>query len=140
MKLRWQNSIFGVDAFTGGVVYNDHNNFNKANSQDVFSGLYFNFPTALSNEIVEAYVYDRTVSRGITTDNWSGVAAPFRFPAPQDLYTWGLRIKSKLQAAIPRIARSCYHAPNVNEALKNARSEFDAVIAELMLIPRKSGI
>jgi hypothetical protein len=95
VKLRWQNSIFGVDAFTGGVVYNDHNNFNKANSQDVFSGLYFNFPTALSNEIVEAYVYDRTVSRGITTDNWSGVAAPFRFPAPQDLYTWGLRIKSK---------------------------------------------
>jgi hypothetical protein len=42
-----------------------------------------------------------------------------------------LRIKSKLQAAIPRIARSCYHAPNVNQALKNARSEFDAVIAEL---------
>jgi len=42
-----------------------------------------------------------------------------------------LRIKSKLQAALPRIARSCYHAPNVTEALKNARSEFDVVIGEL---------
>jgi hypothetical protein len=42
-----------------------------------------------------------------------------------------LRIKSKLQAALPRIARSCYHAPSVSEALKNARSEFDVVIGEL---------
>jgi hypothetical protein len=42
-----------------------------------------------------------------------------------------LRIKSKLQAALPRIARSCYHAPSVNESLKNARGEFDVLIAEL---------
>lgn len=95
VKLRWQNSLFGVDAFTGGLVYNDHDNLNMANSQDVFSGLYFNFPTALTNEIVEAYVFNRNVSRGITTDNWSGIAAPFRFPAPQDLSTWGVRLRSK---------------------------------------------
>ncbi|MEO6003264.1 MAG: alginate export family protein [Opitutus sp.] len=95
VKVRWQNALFGVDAFTGGVVYNDHNNLNKANSQDVFSGLYFNFPTALKREMLEAYVLNRTVSRGITTDNWSGVSAPFRFPAPQDLYTWGVRLRSK---------------------------------------------
>jgi hypothetical protein len=42
-----------------------------------------------------------------------------------------LRIKSKLQAALPRIARRCYHAPSVNEALKSARAEFDILIAEL---------
>ena len=95
VKVRWQNRYFGVDAFTGGVVYNDHDNLNKANSQDVFSGLYFNFPTVATKEIVEAYVYNRTVSRGITTDNWSGVAAPFRFTAPQDLSTAGVRIRSK---------------------------------------------
>ncbi len=95
VKVRWQNQYFGVDAFTGGLVYNDHNNLNKANSQDVFSGLYFNFPTIASKEIVEAYIYNRTVSRGITTDNWTGVSAPFRFPAPQDLNTVGLRIRSK---------------------------------------------
>jgi hypothetical protein len=95
IKARWQNKYFGVDAFTGGLVYNDHNNLNKSNSQDVFSGLYFNFPTLARNEIVEAYVYERTVKRAIATDNWTGVSAPFRFPGAQDLYTAGLRIRSK---------------------------------------------
>lgn len=94
-KLRWQNALFGVDAFTGGVVYNDHRNLNRSNSQDRFSGLYFNFPTLASREIVEAYALARNVARGIVTDNWSGVAAPFRFPAPQDIYTTGVRIRSK---------------------------------------------
>lgn len=94
-KVRWQNALFGVDIFTGGVVYNDHDNLNTANSQDRFSGAYFNFPALSSREIVEAYFFARNVSRGIVSDDWSGVAAPFRFPAPQDLYTGGLRIKSK---------------------------------------------
>lgn len=101
VKLRWQNRFFGVDLFTGGVVYNDNNNFNKSNSQDRFSGAYFNFPTLSAKNIVEAYVLSRNVARGIITDNWSGVAAPFRFPAPQDIYTTGLRIKSKPNAYDP---------------------------------------
>jgi hypothetical protein len=95
LKVRWQNPIFGVDVFTGGVVYNDHNNLNAFNPQDTFSGAYFNFPTISAREIVEAYVFSRNTSRGIVTDNWSGVPAPFRFPAPQDIYTLGLRLKSK---------------------------------------------
>jgi hypothetical protein len=94
-KIRWQNAIFGVDVFTGGLVYNDHDNHNKSNSQDRFSGAYFNFPALAKNEIVEAYLLARNVSRGIATDNWTGIAAPFRFPGAQDLYTAGLRIKSK---------------------------------------------
>lgn len=94
-KVRWQNPVFGVDIFTGGLVYNDNHNLNKSNSQDRFSGAYFNFPTIASKEIVEAFFYARNVSRGIVTDNWSGVPAPFRLTAPQDLYTAGLRLKSK---------------------------------------------
>ncbi len=101
VKLRWQNSLFGVDLFTGGVVYNDSNNFNKSNSQDHFSGAYFNFPTLLKNEITEAYFLARNVERGIVTDNWSGVAAPFRFPGAQDVYTAGVRVKSKPNAYDP---------------------------------------
>lgn len=101
VKVRWQNSIFGVDLFTGGVVYTDSGNFNKANSQDHFSGAYFNFPTLLKNEITEAYFFARNVERGISTDNWAGVAAPFRFPGAQDLYTAGLRVKSKPNAYDP---------------------------------------
>jgi phage terminase Nu1 subunit (DNA packaging protein) len=42
-----------------------------------------------------------------------------------------LRIKSKLQAALPRIARACYYAPNLTEALFKVRAEFDLLIAEL---------
>jgi len=95
LKVRWQNALFGVDVFTGGLVYNDHKNLNKSNSQDHFSGAYFNFPTLAKNEIVEAYLFARNVERGIVTDNWTGVAAPFRFPGAQDLYTAGLRIRSK---------------------------------------------
>jgi hypothetical protein len=98
LKVRWQNAIFGVDAFTGGVVYNDHNNLNAFNPQDTFSGAYINFPTVSTKDIVEGYVFSRNASRGIVTDDWSGVPAPFRFPAPQDIYTLGLRLKSKPSA------------------------------------------
>jgi hypothetical protein len=103
-KLRWQNNVFGVDLFTGGVVYNRTNHFNQSNSQDRFSGAYFNFTglgALTQKNIVESYVYARNVARGIVTDDWSGIAAPFRFPAPQDLYTAGLRFKSKPGAIDP---------------------------------------
>lgn len=98
VKVRWQTAVFGVDVFTGGLVYNDSHNLNRTNSQDHFSGAYFNFPTVLKNEITEAYFYARNVERGIVTDNWRGVPAPFRFPGPQDLYTGGIRLKSKPNA------------------------------------------
>lgn len=101
VKVRWQNGFFGVDLFTGGVVYNDANNVNRSNSQDHFSGAYFNFPTLLKSEITEAYFLARNVERGIVTDNWNGVAAPFRFPSAQDIYTAGVRIKSKPGAYDP---------------------------------------
>lgn len=101
LKVRWQNPLFGVDLFTGGVVYNDSRNLNRANSQDHFSGAYFNFPTLLKNEIAEAFFYARNVERGIATDNWSGVPAPFRFPGAQDVYTTGLRVRSKPNAYDP---------------------------------------
>jgi hypothetical protein len=42
-----------------------------------------------------------------------------------------LRIKSKLQAALPKLTRACYHAPSLNEASKSSRAEFDLLIAEL---------
>ena len=106
LKLRWQNAFFGVDAFTGGLVYNDNNNFNRSHlSDDHFSGLYFNFPnipTLSEKNLVEAFIYSRNVTVGSAKVNvdpnnnpYAGVAAPFRNPAKQDLYTAGLRYKSK---------------------------------------------
>src|SRR6185503_1409706 len=73
----------------------------RSNSQDHFSGAYFNFPTLLRNEITEAYFFARNVERGIVTDNWTGVPAPFRFPGAQDVYTGGVRVKSKPGAYDP---------------------------------------
>ena len=49
----------------------------------------------------------------------------------QTVKTVCLRIKSKLQAAIPRLTRACYHAPNFTAALKSSRGEFDLLISEL---------
>ncbi len=106
LKLRWQNPLFGVDAFTGGLVYNDNHNFNKSHiKQDHFSGLYFNFPTIpklSASNLVEAFIYSRNITAGSARVNvdpnnnpYAGVAAPFRNPAKQDLYTAGLRLKSK---------------------------------------------
>ncbi|WP_404421911.1 alginate export family protein [Nibricoccus sp. IMCC34717] len=97
-KVRYQHAWFGVDLWTGGVVYNDHNSLNRSNLQDLFSGAYFNFPRVSTKEIVEGYLLARNVNRGIVTDNWSGVSAPFRFPGAQDLYTAGVRVKSKPNA------------------------------------------
>lgn len=51
-----------------------------------------------------------------------------------------LRIKSKLQAALPRIARSCYYAPNLTEALFKVRAEFDLLIAELSSLEAGEGV
>jgi hypothetical protein len=42
-----------------------------------------------------------------------------------------LRIKTKLQGALPRLTRACFHAPSLNDALLSARAEFDLLIAEL---------
>jgi hypothetical protein len=41
------------------------------------------------------------------------------------------RIRTKLQAALPRLARGCYHSSGVDEALRTARTEFDILLAEL---------
>ena len=99
VKTRYQSKWFGVDVFTGGVVYNDNHNFNESHlNNDHFSGIYVNFtkiPGVTDKQIVETYLYNHNVDRDSTTENWNGVAAPFRQPFVQDLYTAGLRIKSK---------------------------------------------
>ena len=101
IKVRWQNPVFGVDIFTGGVVYNDSDNLNKSRPKDRFSGAYFNFPSLgrlTEKNTVEAYLFARNTRRAIATEDWSGVSAPFRFPGAQDLYTAGFRLKSKAGA------------------------------------------
>ena len=95
VKVRYQNAFWGVDVFAARVVYNRRDHFNQSNSQDTLSGAYFDFPGLSKTSVVEAYLFARNVGRGIVTDDWSQVPAPFRMTAPQDIYTLGFRTKSK---------------------------------------------
>ena len=42
-----------------------------------------------------------------------------------------LRIRSKFQAALPRLARGCYYAPSLQESSNKVRTEFDVLLSEL---------
>ena len=104
-KVRYQNALGGVDLFSGGVVYHDNGAFDKSHyDNDKFSGAYFNLtkiPVVSDKQIVETYLLSRNVEDGSIDEDWGGIAAPFRQPHKQDLYTAGLRIKSKPNAYGP---------------------------------------
>jgi hypothetical protein len=104
-KVRYQNSMGGVDLFTGSVVYHDNGAFDKSHyDNDKFSGAYFNLttiPVVSKNHIVETYLLNRNVEAGSLDEDWGGIAAPFRNPPIQDLYTVGLRVKSKPNTSNP---------------------------------------
>jgi hypothetical protein len=95
VKMRYQDSFFGVDLFAANLVYVKEDHFEEGNSQDTLSGAYFDFPGLSKDNVTELYLFARNVARGIVTDNWSLVPAPFRFTAPQDLYTFGYHTKTK---------------------------------------------
>ena len=101
VKLRYQDSFFGVDLFAANLVYVEADHFEDSNPQDTLSGAYFDFPGVSKDNVNELYLFARNVSRGIVTDNWSLVPAPFRFTAPQDTYTIGYHAKSKPKAYGP---------------------------------------
>src|ERR1035438_1382593 len=73
----------------------------RPTAQHLLSGAYFDFPGFSKDNVTELYLFARNVARGIVTDNWSLVPAPFRFTAPQDIYTLGYHMKSKPGALGP---------------------------------------
>jgi Alginate export len=95
VKLRYQDSFFGVDVFAARLDYVEADHFEEGKPQDTLSGAYLDFPGLSKDNVTELYVFARNVSRDIITDNWSLVPAPFRFTAPQDTYTFGYHTKSK---------------------------------------------
>lgn len=95
VKVRYQNSFMGVDLFAANLVYVEADHFETGNPQDTLSGAYLDFPGLSKDDVTELYLFARNVARGIVTDNWSLVPAPFRFTAPQDIYTLGYHMKSR---------------------------------------------
>lgn len=101
VKVRYQNPFMGIEVFAANLVYARNGGADRSNSQDTLSGIYADFPGLSKTSVAEAYVFARNVARGIVTDNWSEVPAPFRFTAPQDIYTPGVHFKSRPGALGP---------------------------------------
>ena len=104
IKAHWQTSFFGVDFFTGGVVYKGNDNeYDRSHvDHDLLSGAYFIFTTPVHLPVVETYFLAHNVNAGSALVDVDangnpdeGVPSPFRNPPKQDLYTVGVHVKSK---------------------------------------------
>src|SRR5262245_61115347 len=89
-KLRWQNSWFGADFFTGRVVIPDDNNFNVPNDYDWFSGMYAS-TRKIPKQTTEFYFLSRNANAQARFAQ-NGSLIPL--PSARDIYTIGLRVKS----------------------------------------------
>jgi hypothetical protein len=90
-KLRWQNEWFAADFFTSRPVIPEDNRFDVANDYDWFSGVYAT-STKIPKNTLEAYFLSRNSS------SQAAAAEPspqFPQPSARDIYTAGLRLKSK---------------------------------------------
>ena len=90
-KLRWQNSWFGADVFTGRVVVPVDNHFNVANDYDWFSGVYAT-SLLIPKHTLDVYFLSRNSAPGASTAVLFPQAPQ---PAARDIYTIGVRLKSK---------------------------------------------
>jgi hypothetical protein len=91
--VRWQNSWFGMDAFTGRIVVPVDNEFNTSSDYEIFSGAYFNTKKIPKNN-TEFYLLARNVS-----PDAASLKAPAVTPVPfntsaRDVYTVGTRLRS----------------------------------------------
>ncbi|HEY3757520.1 MAG TPA: alginate export family protein [Opitutaceae bacterium] len=95
VRATWMQPGWTVDAFTGGLVYTRRDHFDESDPHDRLSGFNVDTTALVPNVTFDAYLFARNVSREVVGDDWAFTPAPFRFPGPQDLYTLGVRGKSK---------------------------------------------
>jgi hypothetical protein len=89
-KLRWQNSWFGADIFSGRVIVPRDNHFNMPNDYDWFSGIYAT-SKLVPKQTTELYLLSRNTSPQSPSAYGTAVTG---LPSARDIYTLGLRIKS----------------------------------------------
>src|SRR5436190_11315795 len=89
-KVRFENSLFWVDAFVGRVIipYDDH--FNVANDYDFFSGIYASSRKAIPWQETELYF----LARNVSDKSPNAIARGVGGPGPRDIYTPGMRMRS----------------------------------------------
>ena len=90
-KLRWQNEWFAADFFAGQVVIPEDDRFNVSNDHDLFSGVYAT-SQKISHHLLDLYFLARNADEHAIADEPS---PQFPQPSARDIYTVGLRFKSK---------------------------------------------
>lgn len=91
IKLRYVDNGTWVDAFTSRVVIPKDNNFDVSDNYDTFSGLYASSTDLMPWQESQVYFLARNTSDGAPNFE-TGALVPL--PAPRDIYTPGLRLKS----------------------------------------------
>jgi len=92
-KLRWQNPLFSLEAWSSMVVMPEDNRFNKPNNDELFSGVQIS-TKRIPKTWSEFYFLARNVGRGANDGSRGAVPAPFRPPEAQDIYTLGAHVRS----------------------------------------------
>jgi hypothetical protein len=91
VKARWQTEWFGADFFTGFPVIPEEGRFNVHNDHDWFSGMYATSGIIPKNTL-DAYFLSRNATRQAAATEPN---PQFPQPSARDIYTVGLRLKSK---------------------------------------------
>ncbi|HEV8543051.1 MAG TPA: alginate export family protein [Verrucomicrobiae bacterium] len=90
-RLRWQSDWFTADFFTSHVVIPEDDRFNVSNAYDWFSGLY-----ATSTNVPKSNLDLYFLSRNASAEAIAAEPRPqFAQPGARDIFTAGLRLKSK---------------------------------------------
>src|ERR1044071_3535519 len=90
-KVRWQNEWFGLDVFSGRVVIPEDDRFNVDNDYDWFSGFYANSGKVPGNNLEFYFLARNSSQRAVSAEP----SPQFPQPGARDIYTVGLRLKSK---------------------------------------------
>ena len=90
-KLQWKNDWFTTDFFTARPVIPVDGTFNVSNDYEWFSGAYATSPLVPKHQL-DVYA----LSRNVTPDSPTAVPnAQVGLPSARDIYTLGVRLKSK---------------------------------------------
>src|SRR6266550_9086963 len=90
-KIRWQNEWFGVDIFSSRVVIPEDDRFNVDNDYDWFSGFYASSGKVPKNTLEFYFLARNSSQKAISAEP----SPQFAQPSARDIYTVGLRLKSK---------------------------------------------
>ena len=90
VKLRFENEMFWVDAFTGHQVIPYNHHFNQSNDHDWFSGIYAATRKLAPWQDTEVYFLARNVGPKSPT----AITPTLGGPGERDIYTLGTRWKS----------------------------------------------